>query len=214
MEFEEWIKKTAKDEEDLVYIPCEIATHYYPFKNSCPIDGKRCAKEGCESYKDTKCLRFEVNRLMYQILGPGDPRWRFYSKDFDDGWLSWRISVGDYYPETKDGPNRTGISVGSDNEYITCLVFKELGWEEWFGIEEYSTTTYFPQIFESLPKIQEFLEIIRDNKDLFEEKLIKYHTCVKCGRVCNFITFYEPNNGLCGKCEREIVEDWLKSHRK
>lgn len=206
MEYEEWIKENVGDEEKRHYIHCKVAMNYFPFTKQCPVDGKRCKEEECKDYNDSRCLHFELNRLVFEVLGPGDTRFRIFEPS-EDNYFHWIFSVGNYYPETKGGPERVGFSIYSENYTISEMVLKDAGLSEYFE-SDFHTTAYFPATFESLPTIQEFLELLKSLFSTIEGLFVKYHTCGKCNKLSYEITWFDTV-GICEGCQHDIVREWI-----
>lgn len=209
MEYEEYIKEIAKDKEHKEHIAASAALNYYPFTKLCPIVSKTCQKENCDVFKDGQCLHFKVNRTIYEIFGKCGG-WLLFNIDVEDGWLNWRISEGRYYPEKKGEKHRIGFSVGTENHAITLKVLNEVNLGEYFK-ENYRVTAFFPEEFESLPKIQEFLELLKERSGELEKLFITYHTCVRCHTVDDLTNFYDPF-AVCDDCRDKITKEWFKEN--
>ncbi len=210
MKYEEYIKEIAKDKEHKEHITASVALNYYPFTSKCPQDSKTCS-ESCDVFRDGQCLHFEVNRLMYRVFGRCGG-WLFFNIDVGDSWLHWIVSERRYYPERTGEKHRIGFSVGTENHAITLKVLNEVGLGEYFK-EDYRVTAFSPEEFESLPKIQEFLELIMDKFGELEGLFVAYHTCVRCHTVDDYTNFYDPF-AVCDECRDKITEKWLEEVEK
>ncbi len=209
MKYEEYIKEVAKDKEHREKITASAALAYYPFTNQCPVVGKTCSGENCDVFRDGQCLHFEVNRTIYEIFGKCGG-WLLFNIDVEDGWFHWRINEGRYHPERKGEKHRIGFSVGTDNYAITRKVLNEVGLGEYFTED---VTVYFPEEFESLPKIQKFLELLKEKSSELEKLFVTYHTCVRCHTVHSNTNFYDPL-AVCDECRDKITEKWLEEVEK
>ena len=209
MEFEEYIKKTAKDEKDIAHISCSVARGFYPFTKQCPVSG-RCRYEDCDKYLDGKCFEFEVDRIFYEVLGEGPTSHRYTEVSTEHGWLTWDISQSNYYPEEVGGKERVGYRFGTENGNISWRVVREIGMENYFKPDEYPPTVFFTKEFSNLPAIREFLEKIKERFDEITEKFKKYHTCMRCDRVSHYINVYHELYGICEKCQSELAEHWIE----
>ncbi len=208
MEYEEYIKG-IKDKKHEEYIAASSARCFFPFTQRCPQYNKTCLGESCDTFKDGQCLHFEVNRLMYRAFGRCGG-WLSFNIDTEDGWFHWIISEGRFYPEKKGEKHRIGFSVGTENRAITLKVLNEVNLGEYFK-ENYRATVFFPEEFESLPKIQKFLELLKEKSGELEKLFIAYHTCVRCHTVDECTNFYDPF-AVCDECRDKITEEWLEEH--
>lgn len=216
MKYEDYLREVVKDKDFMDHIHANVSLGSFPFTVQCPIDGKRCKDDQCEEYEDGKCLLFELHRVMYKVFGSGDNSMYFdIPLEYEGTRLSWRISFSRSYPKDIGGPDRVSYTIGTDNAAISWKALKEVGLGDYLdGDWENAPTAYFTQKFESLSEIQKFLELVKEKREEFESLLVKYHTCVRCNNVSEYlIRFYDPV-GICSGCVVEITEEWLKENEK
>lgn len=214
MKYEEYLREVVKDKDNIEHIHANVSLNYFPFTDQCPVDGRNCKGLKCKKYRDDQCIHFELHRVMYKMFGSGDKWQSFDCLEDEDRWLSWRISYNSYAPEEVNDPDRVAFTIGTDNVTISGKVLREVGLGEYVTDDtwNYSSCAFFPETFESLPKIQEFLELVISKRKEIEDLFVKYHTCVRCKKVSDYdINFYDPI-GICKMCAVEITKEWLKDN--
>jgi len=210
--YEEYIKRTAEKKSKEYDTHSNVTLRYYPFSESCPIDGRPCSKEYCKYnfYKETKCYNFELNRIIFDVFGVGDNHFWFYD-DENINHIDWYITAHATYDNYKNNFMDTGIQirVSSDSVWeVNMKVLKECGIIDKFNFKKDETTKFYKSSYRNLHKVKKLLEFVKDNNKNISKLFKDAYRCIKCGKSSVHGNIFKEKL-ICDNCQTEIVTEWV-----
>ena len=115
-----------------------------------------------------------------------------------------------HYNRHKRSGHEIGIEFRSDNYHIDETIIREFNLDfknNDYGIIKY--TVYFPESFDSLPKIKEFIQNIIAVAPKISKRFKQLYSCIVCGKFdFDYIQMF-GERGVCEVCRNQIIEDYL-----